>query len=425
MLLGVIADDFTGASDIANTLAKGLPGEGGLAVTQYLGIPKSPAAASVEAGVISLKTRSAPVEEAVAQSLAALEWLRAQGCEQFVFKYCSTFDSTPEGNIGPVGEALAQALGAKGVIACPAFPTVGRTVHQGYLFVHDQLLSESSMRHHPLTPMTDANIRRWLGLQTKTPVGLVATSTVRSGAASVRKALDEAAADAQTLVICDASVDEDLVTLGTAAAAAPLLTGGSGIAIGLPSNFIRSGRAKGSLTPFTGVEGPAAILAGSCSSATRRQISTHAQNHPVLALDIDAIMAGSFGAQEIVEFVERHAGQAPLVYSSDDPAEVELLQTRYGREKLAHRLDGLFADVARALLAKGIRRLVVAGGETSGAVAQALDLEALTIGPEIDPGVPILAEADGRIALALKSGNFGAPDFFEKALKMLQNGAEH
>jgi uncharacterized protein YgbK (DUF1537 family) len=425
MLLGVIADDFTGAGDIANTLAKGLPGEGGLAVTQYLGVPKTPAAASVEAGVISLKTRSAPVEEAVAQSLAALEWLRGQGCEQFIFKYCSTFDSTPEGNIGPVGEALAQALGVQGVIACPAFPTVGRTVHQGHLFVHDQLLSESSMRHHPLTPMTDPNIRRWLALQTKTPVGLVATSTVRSGVVAVRKALDAAAAEGQTLVICDASIDEDLVTLGTAAAGAPLLTGGSGIAIGLPSNFIRSGRAKGSVTPFSGVEGPAAILAGSCSFATRRQIATHAQNHPVLALDIDAIMAGTFGTEEVVEFVERHAGQAPLVYSSDDPAEVELLQTHYGREKLAHRLDGLFADVARALVEKGIRRLVVAGGETSGAVAQALDLDALTIGPEIDPGVPILAGADGRIALALKSGNFGAPDFFEKALKLLQNGADH
>ncbi|MBD8556157.1 four-carbon acid sugar kinase family protein [Rhizobium sp. CFBP 8762] len=425
MLLGVIADDFTGAGDIANTLARGLPGEGGLAVTQYFGVPKTSAAASVEAGVISLKTRSAPVEKAVAQSLAALEWLQAQGCEQFIFKYCSTFDSTPEGNIGPVGEALAKALGVQGVVACPAFPTVGRTVHQGHLFVHDQMLSESSMRHHPLTPMTDSNLRRWLARQTKSPVGLVSTSTVRSGVDSVRKALDAAAAQGQTLVICDASIDEDLVTLGMAAAGAPLLTGGSGIAVGLPSNFIRSGRSKGRLTPFSGIEGPAAILAGSCSFATRRQIAIHAQYHPVLALDIDAVMAGTFGTEEVVDFIERHAEQAPLVYSSDDPAEVELLQSRYGREKLAQRLDGLFADVARVLVEKGIRRLVVAGGETSGAVAQALDLDALTIGPEIDPGVPILAGADGRIALALKSGNFGAPDFFEKALKLLQDGADH
>lgn len=424
MLLGVIADDFTGAGDIANTLAKGLPGQGGLAVTQYLGVPERPAAASVEAGVISLKTRSAPVAEAVAQSLAALEWLRAQGCEQFVFKYCSTFDSTPQGNIGPVAEALAQALGARGVIACPAFPTVGRTVHQGHLFVNDQLLSESSMRHHPLTPMTDANIRRWLARQTVTPVGLLTAPTVRSGSTAVRVALDEAAAEGQTLVICDAAIDEDLVTLGEAAAGATLLTGGSGIALGLPANFIRSGRANGSVTPFSGVDGPAAILAGSCSLATRRQIAIHGRNHPVLALDIDGIMAGTLGTEDIVAFIDQHAGEAPLVYSSDDPAEVERLQARYGREELACKLDGLFAEVARTLIANGTRRLVVAGGETSGAVAQALDLEALTIGPEIDPGVPILAGADGRIALALKSGNFGAPDFFEKALRLLKHGAE-
>ncbi|CDN51843.1 3-oxo-tetronate kinase [Neorhizobium galegae] len=422
MLLGVIADDFTGASDIANTLAKGLAGQGGLAVTQYLGIPTSPAAPDVEAAVISLKTRSAPVEAAVVQSLAALEWLQAQGCVQFVFKYCSTFDSTPEGNIGPVSEALANALGVKGVIACPAFPTVGRTVHQGHLFVHDQLLSESSMRHHPLTPMTDSDIRRWLTHQTRDLVGLVPVATVRAGSAEVRAALDAAAAEGRTMVICDAAIDQDLITLGAAAAGVPFLTGGSGIAIGLPANFIRSGLARGARTSFEGVAGPEAILAGSCSAATRHQIATHANDHPVMALDVDAIMAGTLGVREIVEFVASHRGQAPLVYSSDDPMEVEALQSRYGRESLALTLDGLFADTARALVDSGVTRLVVAGGETSGAVAQALDLEALSIGPEIDPGVPILAEPTRAIALALKSGNFGAPDFFRKALRLLEGG---
>jgi len=425
MLLGVIADDFTGAGDIANTLAKGLPGEGGLMVTQYLGIPKTRAAEIVEAGVISLKTRSAPVEDAVAQSLAALEWLRAQGCEQFVFKYCSTFDSTPQGNIGPVGEALADALGVKGVVACPAFPTVGRTVHQGHLFVHNKLLSASSMRDHPLTPMSDSNIRRWLARQTNAPVGLVPAAIVRSGSAAVSKALDRAAMAGETLVICDAAVDEDLITLGLAAAGRRLVTGGSGIAIALAANFIREGRARGGLTAFDGVAGEAAILAGSCSTATRRQIASHAQNHPVMSLDIDAVMAGTLGVDQIVDFVEGHRGQVPLVYSSDDPSEVEQMQARYGRETLAHRLDGLFADAARALVDRGIRRLVVAGGETSGAIAQALDLDALTIGPEIDPGVPILASSHGDIALALKSGNFGAPDFFEKASRLLKTGVEH
>jgi uncharacterized protein YgbK (DUF1537 family) len=423
MLLGVIADDFTGASDIANTLAKGLPGQGGLAVTQYLGIPTSPAAPGVEAGVISLKTRSAPVDDAVAQSLAALEWLRAQGCVQFVFKYCSTFDSTPEGNIGPVSEALADALGVKGVIACPAFPTVGRTVHQGHLFVHDQLLSESSMRHHPLTPMTDSDIRRWLALQTRDSVGLVPVATVRRGSTEVRAALDAAAAEGNTMVICDAAIDEDLITLGAAAAGVSFLTGGSGIAIGLPENFVRSGLALGVKTPFEGVVGPEAILAGSCSATTRQQIATHAKHHPVMALDMDAVMAGTLGVGEIVDFLTSHRGQAPLVYSSDDPMEVEALQNRYGRERLARTLDGLFADTARALVDSGVTRLVVAGGETSGAVAQSLDLEALSIGPEIDPGVPILAGPNGDIALALKSGNFGGPDFFSKSLKLLKGNA--
>lgn len=423
MLLGVIADDFTGASDIANTLAKGLPGQGGLAVTQYLGIPTSPAAAGVEAGVISLKTRSATVDIAVAQSLAALQWLQAQGCMQFVFKYCSTFDSTPEGNIGPVSEALAHALKVKGVIACPAFPTVGRTVHQGHLFVHDQLLSESSMRHHPLTPMTDSNIRRWLTRQTRDPVGLISVSTVRAGSSAVRAALDAAATKGETIVICDATVDEDLITLGAAAAGKPFLTGGSGIAIGLPENFVRSGLARGIRTPFEGVAGPEAILAGSCSAATRQQIATHAKDHPVMALDVDAVMAGTVGVREIVGFVAKHRDQAPLVYSSDDPMEVEALQRRYGRESLAQSLDGLFADTARALVDSGVTRLVVAGGETSGAVAQALGFEALSIGPEIDPGVPILTSPNLFIALALKSGNFGAPDFFEKSLKLLKGNA--
>ncbi|MDF2620132.1 MAG: HopAN1 protein [Xanthobacteraceae bacterium] len=425
MLLGVIADDFTGAGDIANTLAKGLPAgipgpHGGLAVTQYLGVPARSAAPEVEAGVIALKTRSVPAAEAVSQSLAALDWLKAQGCRQIVFKYCSTFDSTPEGNIGPVGEALADALGAKGVIACPAFPTLGRSVHQGHLFVQDRLLSESGMQNHPLTPMTDPDIRRWLGRQTQSPVGLVATSTVRSGPGAVRQALDAAMARGETLVICDAATDADLAVLGAAAADAALLTGGSGIAIGLPANFIARGEATGETGAFAGIDGPEAILAGSCSGTTRGQIALHAKSHPVLALDVDAVMAGTLGVEEVAGFLAAHRGEAPLVYSSDDPEQVKAMQARYGREAVAARLDALFADTARALVESGVRRLVVAGGETSGAVVQALGLEALAIGPEIDPGVPILADPQGSVALALKSGNFGAPDFFDKALTALK-----
>ncbi len=419
MLLGVIADDFTGASDIANTLAKGLPGQGGLAVAQYMGVPSGEAAADIEAGVVSLKSRSIPAAEAVALSLAALEWLRAQGCRQFVFKYCSTFDSTPEGNIGPVGEALAEALGTKGVIACPAFPTVGRTVHQGHLFVHDRLLSESGMENHPLTPMTDPDLRRWLARQTKAPVGLVPAAVVRAGADAVRARLAEAAERGETLVIADAATDDDLVTLGLACQDAPLLTGGSGIALALPANFMARGEARGRTEAYMGVEGPDAILAGSCSSATRQQIAVHAENHPALAVSVDAVMSGDVGADDLVAFVRASEGKAPLVYSSADPAAVAAAQQKYGREQVAGALDKLFADTARGLVEGGVRRLVVAGGETSGAVVQALDVSALTIGPEIDPGVPILVDPERALALALKSGNFGGADFFRKALGAL------
>ncbi len=419
MLLGVIADDFTGASDIANTLAKGLPDQGGLVVAQFLGVPKGDTPTEIEAGVVSLKTRSIPAAEAIAQSLEALEWLRAQGCRQIVFKYCSTFDSTPDGNVGPVGEALATALGVHGVIACPAFPTLGRTVHQGHLFVHDRLLSESGMQNHPLTPMTDPDIRRWLARQTMNSVGLVTSQTVRKGADAVRQALAQAAERGETLVIADAATDEDLLTLGEACAYARLVTGGSGIALGLPSNFIASGVAKGTKVDFAGVSGPGAILAGSCSGATRQQIAIHSASHPAFAIDVDAVMAGRIGTAELISFIEANRSKAPLVYSSDDPAGVVAAQQKYGREAVARRLDTLFAETAQAAISGGVRRLVVAGGETSGAVAQVLDLGVLRIGPEIDPGVPILMNAEGTVALALKSGNFGSGDFFAKALNKL------
>ncbi|MCS4244374.1 uncharacterized protein YgbK (DUF1537 family) [Rhizobium sp. BIGb0125] len=420
MLLGVIADDFTGASDIANTLAKGISGQGGLTVAQYMGVPGEVAKSSVEAGVISLKSRSVPANEAIAQSLAALAWLRDQGCSQIIFKYCSTFDSTREGNIGPVGEALAEALGVRGVIACPAFPTVGRTVHNGHLFVHDRLLNESGMQNHPLTPMTDPDIRRWLSYQTKNPVGLVAASDVRAGSVAVRAALDAAAGRGEVLVIADAATDEDLITLGAACADVALITGGSGIAIGLPANFIAAGLATGRTVMYQGVNGHEAILAGSCSGATRGQVATHARHFPVLPISIDAVMAGATGSDDLVQFVRDNAGRQPLAYSSSTPEEVQAAQARYGREAVAHKLDSLFAETARLLVDGGVKRLVVAGGETSGAVAQALDLGELQIGPEIDPGVPILLSAKRGISLALKSGNFGRETFFSTALEALK-----
>ncbi|MCD2184912.1 3-oxo-tetronate kinase [Rhizobium sp. GN54] len=417
MLLGVIADDFTGASDIANTISKGVAPTGGLRTAQFLGVPNGPAAADIEAGVVALKSRTVPVEEAVRESLGALEWLLAQGCQQIVFKYCSTFDSTPTGNIGPVGEALAVALGAKGVVVCPAFPGAGRTIYMGHLFVQDRLLNESGMQNHPLTPMTDPDIRRWLAQQTTSTVGHVGLTTVRKGKSDVALAL---ATTNDTLVVVDATSDEDLITIGTAIADHKLVTGGSGIAIGLPGNFIERGLAAGNSGGRVGVEGPEAILAGSCSGATRGQIDLHKRSHPTLAIDVDKVMSGATTPDDIVEFIKINHGKAPLAYSSGTPDEVRQMQAKYGREEVAGKLDGFFADVARKLVHCGVKRLVVAGGETSGAVVSALDLGALTIGQEIDPGVPVLlSHGEQPVALALKSGNFGSPDFFTKALERL------
>lgn len=421
MLLGVIADDFTGASDIANTIAKGVGPEGGLKTSQFLGVPSTPAPAGVEAGVISLKSRSVPASEAVMQSLAALDWLLEQGCEQIVFKYCSTFDSTKEGNIGPVAEALAERLGVKGVAVCPAFPGAGRTVYMGHLFVQDRLLNESGMQNHPLTPMSDPDIRRWLGYQTKAPVGAVRHSIVRSGEEAIRRSLDSTS---ELLVVVDAISDDDLIAIGAAASRDRLLTGGSGIATGLPRNFIRRGLASGNVAQPVGVEGPEGILAGSCSGATRGQIDRHKADHPTLEIDVDQVMAGETTSKTLVDFMILNKGRAPLAYSSSTPEGVRRSQAQYGREAVAAKLDALFADTATSLVDAGFTRIVVAGGETSGAVVSALDLGALAIGQEIDPGVPVLvSHGDKKVALALKSGNFGAPDFFTKALeRMAANG---
>ncbi len=425
MLIGVIADDFTGASDIANTLAKGVAPEGGLRTAQYAGVPEGHADDAIEAGVISLKSRSSPPADAVQTSLQALDWLMKQGCRQIIFKYCSTFDSTPEGNIGPVGEALAKALDAHAAVVCPAFPTVGRMVFQGHLFVHDKLLNESGMEHHPLTPMTDADIRHWLARQCKGKVGHVAASTVTSGGEAVADALKALGEDGCRLAVVDAASDDDLLTIGEAVADAPLVTGGSGIALGLPRNFMRKGMARGGGARSIAVSGPEAILAGSCSGATRGQVEEHARRHPTLPIDVPGVMDGAVTPSTLIDFIEANPGRAPLAFSSGAPEEVAALQARFGREEVSSRLDALFADTARQLVERGYRRIVVAGGETSGAVAKAvadaLSSPAMHIGPEIDPGVPVLTlGAEDPVALALKSGNFGARDFFTKALRIMQ-----
>lgn len=416
MLLGCIADDFTGASDLANTLNKG-----GMATVQFVGVPASGTDAECEAGVVALKTRSIPAQEAVAESLRALDWLEQQGCLQYLFKYCSTFDSTPEGNIGPVAEALLDAIPAPLAVVCPVFPATGRTLFMGHLFVADRLLSESGMEKHPLNPMTDPDIRRWLRRQTNGEVGLVPYAVVRQGASAISAALDTEAASGRRLAVVDAVVDEDLTAIGAAAADHRLVTGGSGIALGLPENFRRQGLLSGRSSGFAPAEGPGVVLSGSCSVASRGQVAAHLADHPSLAVEPDALLRGALSVEAALAFALDHAGKSPIIYSTAEPDVVRAAQERYGMERLAGAIESFFGNVAVRLVDAGVSRIAVGGGETSGAVVTALGIERLRIGPEIDPGVPALtAEGARSVRLALKSGNFGAPDFYAKALRVLE-----
>lgn len=409
MLLGCIGDDFTGSSDLANTLAKG-----GMRTVQYTGVPDHRAGPDVQAGVVALKSRSIDKSDAVGQSLAALDWLLAQGCVQIFFKYCSTFDSTPEGNIGPVADALADRLDARKVIVCPAFPGAGRSVYQGHLFVNDTLLNESGLQNHPLTPMTDPDIRRWLAPQTRHTIGHVPTAQVFAGSAPIALALEEQDQAGHRLIVVDAIRDQDLTEIGKAAKGLPLITGGSGVALGLPANF----GCTPVPVPWVGQPGKAVALSGSCSVATRAQVARHATTHPTREITAADVIEGITLPEDIADWVLQSDG-LPLVYSSADPAVVAAVQARFGRAAASAALEAFFADVARLCLAGGATRVVTAGGETSGAIVEGLALETLEIGPEIDPGVPAL-RARANLVVALKSGNFGAEDFFLKADRILK-----
>jgi len=419
MLLGCIADDFTGATDLANNLVRG-----GMRTVQTVGVPRHPLADDADAVVVALKSRTIPAFEAVAQSLAALKWLQQHGCKQFYFKYCSTFDSTPAGNIGPVTEALMHALGSDFTIACPAFPEAGRTVYKGHLFVGDVPLHESGMRHHPLTPMSDANLVRVLQAQMKGKVGLVDYEDVARGPDAIRARVTALKAAGVKVAIVDAINSDDLMRLGRALSDMPLVTAGSGVAIGLPQNFIVAGTAANALPHVNGFH---AIISGSCSVATNAQVAYFIKSGgAALALDPVRLAAGE---REIEGEVERAlewakpllAAGPVLLYSTALPARVQAIQSQLGASEAGRLIESAFAKIARGLVDAGVDQLVIAGGETSGAVVQALGIEALRIGPQIDPGVPwTMSLGHSPVALALKSGNFGADDFFVKAFRVLQ-----
>ena len=422
VLLGAIGDDMTGSTDLALMLAKN-----GMTAVQYIGVPrpKDTLPAEATAAVVALKSRTVAAAEAVNRSVAACDWLIRQGARQIFFKYCSTFDSTEKGNIGPVAEALLDRLGAELTIVCPAFPANERTVYQGHLFVGGLLLSESGMRDHPLTPMTDANLVRFLGKQVRIPgsVDLIPLQIIEKGSPAIEQELDRMARQGRRFAVMDSVNDRNLIDIATACSKLKLITGGSGVAMGLPANFRRAGalNADGGLTRLPKLRGATAVLAGSCSQATRRQINRMMKNYPGFQLDPLALSEGRQNVETVVIWAKERMERHPvLIYSSAEPETVSQIQSRLGKNRSGKLVESTLAEVARRLLTAGMTKLIVAGGETSGAVVQALGLKSLRIGPEIEPGVPwTFSLHPAGLCLALKSGNFGGESFFEKALAML------
>lgn len=437
LLLGAIGDDVTGSTDLALML-----GKQGMSVVQYIGIPDPKAdTKDAQAAVIALKTRTAPVDEAVRSSLEACRWLLDRGAQQIYFKYCSTFDSTEEGNIGAVAEALLEKLAGGVTVFCPSFPANRRTLYQGHLFVGEKLLSETGMREHPLTPMRDSNLVRFLGKQVGRPeaVGLAPLPVVEEGAGSIQEEIHRLAGEGMSFILVDALTNRHLLDIGKACKDLKLVTGGSGLAMGLPANFREAGllKAQGGLIELPKLEGGAAVLAGSCSEATREQVAYMARHYPALAVDPLSLAESMAGAikgdrpsegilKEAVVWAKARLSQGPvLIYSTAGPKDVARVQERLGQREAGELVEEFFAELSVTLGAEGVRKLIVAGGETSGAVLGALGVKALRIGPEIAPGVPWSiteaspAEERPVMCLACKSGNFGDEDFFLKALKML------
>lgn len=422
-VLGVIADDTTGATDVASMLVRA-----GLRTVQCLGVPHEDAPApEADALVVALKSRTAPVDEAVAQSLATLRWLQRAGAKRFYFKVCSTFDSTPDGNIGPVADALLAALGSRFAIVCPAFPENGRSIYRGHLFVGDQLLSDSGMRHHPLTPMTDSNLVRVLQAQTKQRVGLLGHDDVAAGVAAARQRIAALQGEGVVMAIADAVSNEHLRTLAAATLELPLLVAGSGLALGLPDLYAAQGWVT--LNPVAArldaQAGAAAVIAGSCSVATQGQVAAwRAAGRAARAIEARAIAAGRPVVAEALAWAKEQLQSGPvLLHATLAPEELKAVQAELGVARAGALVERALGAIAHGLMELGVQRLVVAGGETSGAVVQALGLQQLRIGAPICPGVPWTQAGDSPLWLALKSGNFGGPRFFEEALAMGESAA--
>jgi uncharacterized protein YgbK (DUF1537 family) len=423
IVLGCIADDYTGASDLANTLTRN-----GLRTIQTIGIPAASfEMPEVDAAVIAMKIRSIPAADAVAAARSAYRWLEARGVAHVLYKICSTFDSTDAGNIGPITEALRADTGAGTVLVTPAFPETGRTVYLGNLFVGAIPLAESPMKDHPLNPMRDANLVRALQRQSQGKIGLADLFTVSKGPDALRARLAALEASGHAAAIADAVFERDLEVLGEVAAGARLSTGASGLGLGLSRALVKAGRAKGGAAGTVEVVRPvggyAAVLAGSCSAATLGQIEVAERTMPVLRLSQERLVEGRGEAERALAWAAERIALGPvLIAASDTPNGVAQIQEKYGREASGHAIEQGMAAIAAGLVAAGVRRLVIAGGETSGAAVDRLQIPAFLVGPEIAPGVPLLRSAGQAgldLLMALKSGNFGGPDFFEKALSLM------
>ena len=413
MRLGVIADDFTGATDIASFLV-----QNGLSTIQFSGVPAQSAAPGAQAIVISLKSRACPPAQAVAQSLAALEWLQQQGCDRFYFKYCSTFDSTAQGNIGPVTDALLAALGETQTVISPALPVNGRTVYRGYLFVGDRLLAESGMRHHPVTPMTDSSLVRLMERQAQGRAAVIDADVLDEGPAAVTVRLDDLRAQGIRYVVLDALHERHLLTQGEALKAMRLVTGGSGLAIGIARAWAPAQQGSDAQQAGWPQGERAVVLSGSCSQMTNLQVAAYRQQAPAQEVAVERCIADAAGyAAALCDWVAANAASplAPLLYATADPQRLQAIQQQYGAARSSEAVEQLFGAVARELKSRGWQRFIVAGGETSGVVAQALGVTAFHIGPSISPGVPWVRDIGQPLSLALKSGNFGDEQFFARA----------
>ncbi|SDH41001.1 Uncharacterized conserved protein YgbK, DUF1537 family [Vibrio xiamenensis] len=413
MLLGVIADDFTGATDIAGFLV-----ENGMRTVQLNGVPSAEIDVDADAVVISLKSRSCPVEQAVSQSLEALAWLKAQGCQQFYFKYCSTFDSTAKGNIGPVTDALLDALEQDFTLVCPALPVNGRTVFNGHLFVLGEPLNESGMRHHPVTPMTDSSLIRLMNAQSRGEAGLVNYQVIEQGTAAVVEEFAKLRAQGRRYAVVDAFNANHLSILGAASQSLTLITGGSGLAAGIAQNWAdHLADQSAAKTAGLPTKAKSVVLSGSCSLMTNQQVAVYRDQAPSFLVEVEACLEDQSYVDHVFAWVMNNIDSdwAPMIYATQPAEQLHKIQAKYGAQVSSEAVEAFFSRLAHQLKEAGVKNFIVAGGETSGTVTQSLGVQGFHIGPQIAPGVPWVKSVDGSLCLALKSGNFGDEHFFAKA----------